>query len=524
MQRVRLMGMVLLLCAMSAAPARAEQADRNWHLPHMRMAHRQPHVVSIVFNDDGTKVMAAYHVPAINRPGTDWKTFVCQWDLDAGRRTFIPDAWLPLAFTEDEDHVIMGHIDPNRRREMRMHPQPALSLWTFGQTQPERALIDDDAALLERIDAKPDPTSHYPLNLQYETANRHIVARSRKGRLFIHRATDDRLHRTLLPAGGTVTAHPSSPIVAAADKRSIIRIWHTDTGELLHTLRLDDVADNRVLVAAVQMPSTFGDVPGNERSLRSYVQSAAMQGASIVVLPEAALTGYLSIDLTQTWQVAGRPVSEGMTGVDPSPAASGVDDPIFMRFADLAEQHGIYLTIPFVEVDRKTGRYYNSVLLYGPDGKRLIHYRKRNPWPRAEQGWATEGNRGNPVVDTPFGRLGCLICFDIHEQAASMAVEQIDTLLYSIAWVDDAGSDWFTRQLPAIAAQHNFNIIAANWTIPFNTSVSWHGYGFSRVIDREGRVLAAADADSNHPQIVFTELPISPPVAAVPIPEVPEAP
>jgi predicted amidohydrolase len=523
MQLVRFMGLVLILYAMSATPTRADGPDRHWHLPHMRMAHRQPHVVSIVFNDDGTRVMAAYHIPAINRPGTDWETFVCQWDLRTGRRTIIPDAWLPLAFTEDEDHVIMGHIDPGRRREMRMHPQPAVSLWTFGHAQPERALGEDDDALLERIDdAEPDPTSHYPRNLQHESTGLHIVARSRQGRLFIHRAGNGRLRHTLLPAGGTVTAHPSSPIVAAADGRAIIRIWQSETGELLQTLRLDDVADNRVLVAAVQMPSTFGDVPGNERTLRSYVQSAAMQGASIVVLPEAALTGYLSIDLTQTWQVSDRPISEGMAGVDPATAASDVDDPIFPRFAELAAQHGIYLTVPFVEVDRKTGRYYNTVLLYGPDGERLIHYRKRNPWPRAERGWATEGNRGNPVVDTPFGRLGCLICFDIHEQAAIMADEQIDTLLYSIAWVDDAGSDWFTRQLPALAAQHDFNIIAANWTIPFNTAVSWHGYGFSRIIDREGRV--RAEADSDHPQIVFAELPIPAPDVAVPFPGNLEAP
>src|SRR5262249_52180812 len=146
------------------------------------------------------------------------------------------------------------------------------------------------------------------------------------------------------------------------------------------------------------------------------------------------------------------------------------------------------------EADRKTGQYYNTVVLFGPDGAMLIHYRKINPWPWAEQGWATEGNLGHPVADTPFGRLGVLICYDIHKQAEELAKLKIDTLLYSIAWVDDKDSDWFPKRLPEVAAKNRFNIVAANWTVAKpNPEPGWHGFGHSMVVDAQGHVQASAE-------------------------------
>ncbi|GAG47205.1 unnamed protein product, partial [marine sediment metagenome] len=170
----------------------------------------------------------------------------------------------------------------------------------------------------------------------------------------------------------------------------------------------------------------------------------------------------------------------------------------------------IYLTVPLLEVNRKSGLYYNTSVLMGPDGRMLIHYRKRDPWPWAERGWATPGNRGNPVVETPFGRLGLLICYDIHDQAEVMGRKRIDTLLYSIAWVDSRRSDWYAVRLPAIARTRGFNIIAANWTVPKDPAPKWHGYGQSRIIAASGKVLAKVRDDLAE-EIVYSELPVRAP-------------
>ena len=81
-----------------------------------------------------------------------------------------------------------------------------------------------------------------------------------------------------------------------------------------------------VLVAAVQCYSRFGDPAGNRKTLARLVRRAASRGAKIVVLPETAVTGYLSADLKRTWQTGGRATSEGLTGVDPKDAAETVPE------------------------------------------------------------------------------------------------------------------------------------------------------------------------------------------------------
>jgi len=232
-------------------------------------------------------------------------------------------------------------------------------------------------------------------------------------------------------------------------------------------------------------------------------REAAFGGARIVVLPEAAVTGYLTADLKTTWRVGDAPLGEDLFGVDPKDVAETVPGPSTTEFARLAAELGIYITVPLVEVDRKTGRYYNTSVLVGPEGRILIHYRKRDPWPWAEESWATPGDRGNPVVDTPLGRLGLLICYDIHDQAEVMGRLKVDLLLYSIAWVDDQGSGWYDHELPAIAVLNGLNIIAANWTVPERPD--WFGFGQSRIIAADGAILARARDDLAN-EIVLADL------------------
>lgn len=264
-----------------------------------------------------------------------------------------------------------------------------------------------------------------------------------------------------------------------------------------------------VRVAAIQAYSKFGDPAANRKTLGRQITAAAHGGAKIVVLPETAVTGYLPADLKRTWQVARRPISEGLTGVDPKDAAETVPGPSTKFFGGLAAKLGIYLTVPLLEVDRKTGLYYNTSVLVGPDGRILLHYRKRNPWQWAEKGWAEDGDRGNPVVDTPLGRLGLLICFDIHEQAKIMGRLRVDMLLYSIAWVDDQDSDWFDKQLPRIARANGFNMIAANWTVPPTPKRTWYGYGQTRIITAAGKIVSKV-ADDLREQVIYADLPLPP--------------
>jgi len=260
-------------------------------------------------------------------------------------------------------------------------------------------------------------------------------------------------------------------------------------------------------VAAVQAVSKLGDVSGNRRHLETMVRRAAAAGAKVVVLPETAITGYMSHDIKTTWQVGQRRVTPGLTGIDPRDAAETIPGPSTRHFAKLAAELCIYVTVPLLEFDPRSGSYYNTVILISPDMTYCGYYRKLNPWPFAERGWADEGDLGHSIIDTPFGRMALLICFDINFEPQRLKQLGVDHLLYPIAWVDVTGSDWFEKRLPAIAQRNDINIVGANWTVPEGYEPDWHGWGKTRIIDRQGKILAHA-RDDRAEEIVYADLPV----------------
>ncbi len=262
-------------------------------------------------------------------------------------------------------------------------------------------------------------------------------------------------------------------------------------------------------VAAVQTHSNMGDPAANRRHLGTLVTKAAEHGAKMIVLPETAVTGYMSWDLKTTWRIESRPITRGLSGLSPAAVAEPVPGPSTEFFADLAKELEVYVTVPMVELESSKNRYYNTVVLIGPGGRIVLHYRKLNPWPFAERSWASRGDRGHTVLDTPYGRVGLLICYDINFEPPNLKKLGVDHLLYPIAWVDDEHSDWFSRQLPAIARENRLNIIGANWSVPPQVSPTWHGYGMSRIISKQGRILVSASRNVGT-EILYADLPRAP--------------
>jgi predicted amidohydrolase len=264
-----------------------------------------------------------------------------------------------------------------------------------------------------------------------------------------------------------------------------------------------------VKVAAVQCSSDLGEVDANTRKLTALVCQAAKSGAKIVVLPETAVTGYLSQDLKTNWHVAHKPIRPTYQGKDPAAFAETVPGPSTKNFAALAKELGIYLTIPLLEVERPAdaagARYFNTVCLAAPTGEVVAHYRKLTPWPVPEQSWATPGDRGVQVYDTEYGRVGLAICFDIHTILEKYQPHHIWALLYPIAWVDENHpADWFWHRLPRRVAPFKHYLIGANWSV--DKRQNWFGYGFSTILGPDGTVIATAKSLYG-PEIIYATIP-----------------
>jgi predicted amidohydrolase len=244
-----------------------------------------------------------------------------------------------------------------------------------------------------------------------------------------------------------------------------------------------------VKVAAIQCSSEMGEPDVNRAKLMRLVDQAAKNGAKIVVLPEASITGYLSQDLKTNWHLDGWPIEPAFSGRDPAEAAETVPGASTKAFADMAKRLGIYVTVPLVEVDK--GKYFNTVCLAAPNGKIVAHYRKLTPWPYPEKSWATKGDRDVQTYDTEYGRVGLAICFDIHTILDRYKPKNIWALLYPIAWVADSHpADWFWHILPGRIKNYHHYVIGANWSV--DQPEPWFGYGFSTIYGPDGAILSTS--------------------------------
>jgi predicted amidohydrolase len=256
-----------------------------------------------------------------------------------------------------------------------------------------------------------------------------------------------------------------------------------------------------VRVAAIQCPSQMGKLAQNRQRLTELITRAAKDGAKIVVLPECAVHGYYDPLEDTRWSSASAPGENEMAveGV-----AEHIPGPSTRYFGALAQRLAIYLTVPLIEADQ--GRYYNAVVLVGPDGAILAQHRKHNLWTPGDGSWATAGTGAPQVVSTPYGRLGLMICYDVHTMPQRLR-GNCDIVLYSVGWYGPNAENWYGEIFPQNYVKPNgFAVVAANWSAEFSDDL-WQGVGYSTVFKHDGTVLSMSKRTSGN-AIISAELPV----------------
>lgn len=196
---------------------------------------------------------------------------------------------------------------------------------------------------------------------------------------------------------------------------------------------------------------------------------AAGSPTDLVVLPEAALHGYVSpagdFDLTRF--------------------AEPLDGPTAARCAAIARARGVHLVAPLVL--REGAALHNAIACFDPTGARAFVYRKRHPWFPEE--WATPGGEPPPMVEIAGKRVTAAICFDVHflAQDAAHELTAADVLVFPSAWVEEVDSR--PQLLSGLARQFGLHVANANWA-PGVVRVP--GQGGSCVIGPRGELVACA--------------------------------
>ncbi|ANG62566.1 nitrilase [Marinobacterium aestuarii] len=196
-----------------------------------------------------------------------------------------------------------------------------------------------------------------------------------------------------------------------------------------------------IQVAIIQKPPVLLDLRATlERALES-IEEAATQGARLVVFPEAYLPGY------PTWIWRLRPGGDMALGnrLHAQLVANAVDleSGGLECICEAAARHNMVVVMGLNERDsRYSGStLFNTVVVIGPDGKILNRHRKLMPTNPERMVWGAGDGSGLNVVDTPVGRIGCLICWESYMPLARFALYAQNIDLY-IAPTWDSGETW----------------------------------------------------------------------------------
>ena len=243
----------------------------------------------------------------------------------------------------------------------------------------------------------------------------------------------------------------------------------------------------------------MGAIQENRDRLTSLIKEAAGKGTKIIVLPEAAVSGYMDPLNDITW-TKNKPVERELPVQD---VAESIDGDLVKYFAELAKSLKVYLTIPFIE--SAIGKFYNTVVLANPYGEIIAHHRKQDMWKHGDSGWCSEGNLQAQVVETEYGRLGLMICYDVHTVPQQLSEKKADIVLYSVGWYGPNTESWYKNQFPRkYVIPNDFSVIAANWTQEKGKE-PWIGCGWSNIVYKNGIVLNISPKQTGS-SVVFAEI------------------
>ena len=228
-------------------------------------------------------------------------------------------------------------------------------------------------------------------------------------------------------------------------------------------------------VAGVQMASG-PNVSANLNEAKRLIGMAVDQGAVLVALPE----WFACMGLKDTDKVRIRE-KEG-------------DGPIQKFLSETARRHRIWLigcSVPLESID--PGRVFNSLLVYDDSGKQVARYDKIHLFSldlaheKFSEERTIEPGKEVKVVDSPFGRIGLSVCYDLRFPELYRAMKDVDIMVVPSAFTETTGRAHWEPLIRARAIE-NLSYVLAPAQGGYHLS-GRETHGNSMIVDPWGVVL-----------------------------------
>jgi len=231
---------------------------------------------------------------------------------------------------------------------------------------------------------------------------------------------------------------------------------------------------NAFKVAAIQMASG-PNVEGNLSEARRLIAKAAEQGAKLVVLPEFfAIMGMDEQDKVKVREQAGQGT-------------------IQQFMSETARKHQIWLMGSLPLVANAPDKVRNSLLVFDETGAQVARYDKIHLFNLTlgnesyNEAQTIEAGDQVVVVDSPFGRIGLAICYDLRFPELFRAMKKVDIIVLPSAFTATTGKVHWEPLIRARAIENLSYVIAAAQGGYHVSGRETHGH--SMIVDPWGRIM-----------------------------------
>jgi nitrilase len=212
-------------------------------------------------------------------------------------------------------------------------------------------------------------------------------------------------------------------------------------------------------VAVIQAAPVLFDLKASLAKVEHLVQQASANGAQLILFPEAFLSAYPR-GLGFGTVVGSRNPAGREDWLRYYEEAVVVPGPATDYLGDIARQYQAWLVIGVTERASRGGTLYCSLLYFNPQGELVQKHRKLKPTAAERIIWGEGKGDDLQTVDTPFGKIGGLICWENYMPLARMNLYQQGVEIYLAPTADQR--DTWLASMQHIACEGRCYVLSCN--------------------------------------------------------------
>lgn len=277
-----------------------------------------------------------------------------------------------------------------------------------------------------------------------------------------------------------------------------------------------------MVLAAVGQFCATANLAQNAAIISDLIQQASKIGAKVLFLPEAS--DYIAPSAESSVKLA-KPIEQSeiylngiLKGLNTIPSSQikpyisiGVHEPAFSSSSSSTDNIN--------NTTIESSRLKNTLLWISPEGKIEQRYQKLHLFdveisngPILKESKSVEpGSVVVPPFDTPIGKLGSAICYDIRfpEMALKLRSMGAQVLVYPSAFTVRTGAAHWHVLARARAIDTQCYVIMAALTGIHDKEGKRQSYGHSLIVDPWGTILAEASDVGTKPKLIFADIDLS---------------